>query len=108
MRGRKLHGRKFRRQQPIEPFVVDFFCAAERLIVEVHGGIHATQVDADRERQQLLETLGLRFVRVPADAVENDLSGVLERIMQAIADRTDSPSPKQGEGVGGEGILHNG
>ena len=101
LRGRKLQGCKFRRQQPIGPFVVDFFCAAERLIVEVDGRIHTTQVDADRERQLLLETLGLRFVRVPADAVENDLSGVLERIAQAIADHTDSPSPRLGEGVGG-------
>ncbi len=59
LRRKRLDGRKFRRQQPIGPFVVDFFCPAERLIVEVDGPIHDSQREADRVRQQLLETLGL-------------------------------------------------
>jgi very-short-patch-repair endonuclease len=43
LRNRKLEGRKFRRQQPIGCFIVDFFCASERLIVEVDGLIHESQ-----------------------------------------------------------------
>jgi very-short-patch-repair endonuclease len=64
LRGKQLDGRKFRRQQPIGPFVVDFFCPSERLIVEVDGPIHDQQRDADHRRQELLESLGLRFVRL--------------------------------------------
>ena len=47
LRGEVLDGRKFRRQQPIGPFIVDFYCSTERLIVEVDGGVHESQ----RERE---------------------------------------------------------
>ncbi|MEQ9358182.1 endonuclease domain-containing protein [Coleofasciculus chthonoplastes] len=80
LRKKQLEGRKFRRQQPIGRFVVDFFCASERLIVEVDGGIHESQKYLDEQRQQLLESLGLRFVRVSREEVERNLAGVLSRI----------------------------
>ena len=66
LRGRQMQGIKFRRQQPIGPFVVDFFAASHKLIVEVDGAIHGSQQEADRRRQTLLESLGLRFLRVAA------------------------------------------
>lgn len=80
LRGKQLGGRKWRRQQPIGPFVVDFYCARERLIVEVDGAIHLTQRRADEQRQDLLESLGLRFLRVSAQAVETELPAVLAAI----------------------------
>src|SRR5947209_16678215 len=64
IRDRQLDGVKFRRQQNIGPFVVDFFSAEQRLIVEVDGPIHESQRKADEIRQHLLESLGLRFVRL--------------------------------------------
>ena len=99
LRGKQLDGRKFRRQQPIGPFVVDFYCAAERVIVEVDGPIHEDQRVADQERQRLLETLGLRFVRVAAADVETSLQTVLSTLRRAFR----TPSPLVGEGAGGEG-----
>jgi len=84
LRGKQLGGRKFRRQQPIGPFIVDFYCSSERLIVEVDGLIHAEQQDLDAARQALLESLGLRFVRVPAARVETNLPAVLTTIEQAF------------------------
>ena len=84
LRRKSLAGGKFRRQQPIGAFVVDFFCASERLIVEVDGPIHATQREADRARQQLLETLGLRFVRLSAEQIEHDLPSALVAIWNAF------------------------
>lgn len=80
LRGKKLAGVKFRRQQPIGPFVVDFFAPAYRLILEVDGPIHANQIQADRERQNLLESLGFKFIRVSADNVENNLEQVLSML----------------------------
>jgi very-short-patch-repair endonuclease len=98
LRGRKLEGRKFRRQQPIGAFVVDFFCGTERLIVEVDGGIHESQKEADRQRQELLESLGLRLVRISSELVETSLDQVLLLIRQAFFPHPLTPSPTLGEG----------
>ncbi|WP_197036065.1 endonuclease domain-containing protein [Fischerella sp. PCC 9605] len=101
LRNRKLEGRKFRRQQPIGNFIVDFFCAAERLIVEVDGEIHESQKILDQQRQELLESLGLRFVRINSHLVENNLSVALDTIRQALTANSPhppAPSPKFGEG----------
>jgi very-short-patch-repair endonuclease len=77
LRKQQVEGRKFRRQQPIGRFVVDFFCASEWLIVEIDGGIHELQKNLDHQRQQLLESFGLRFLRVSSEQVETDIAGVL-------------------------------
>ncbi|WP_239651513.1 endonuclease domain-containing protein, partial [Neosynechococcus sphagnicola] len=85
LRGRKLEGRKFRRQQPIGAFIVDFFCGAERLIVEVDGAVHDSQKEADRQRQELLESLGLRVVRVSSELVATRLDDALAVVRQAFS-----------------------
>src|SRR5690606_9590875 len=79
---------------------VDFFCASERLIVEVDGLIHEQQKEDDAIRQELLESLGLRFVRVTANEVETDIANVLVKIREAFQS-ADFPSPLMGEGVRG-------
>ncbi len=98
LRNRQLDGRKFRRQQPIGPFVVDFFCPAEKLVVEVDGPIHAEQRGVDAARQELIEAAGYRFVRVTVEQVESHLPDVLRTIRAAFL-----PSPEAGRGAGGEG-----
>ena len=87
----QLDNYKFRRQQPIGVFVVDFFCAAARVVVEVDGGIHESQQELDRQRQELLESLGLKFIRVASDRVENNLSSVLEEIHQVLLTNHGNP-----------------
>lgn len=101
LRCRKLDGVRFRRQQPLGPFVVDFFAADCRLIVEVDGPIHDTRREADRERQQFLESLGFRFVRVASGLVESDLPEALGIIRRAVS-AASSPSPLRGRG--GRGV----
>jgi very-short-patch-repair endonuclease len=83
LRGGKL-GARFRRQQPIGPFVVDFFCAAADLIVEVDGPVHEDQVARDAERQALLETCGYRVLRFSAEVVESRLSEALATIQKLL------------------------
>lgn len=104
LRGKKLDGVKFRRQQPIGYFVVDFYNSTYRLVVEVDGLIHANQVEADRARQDILEQLGLNILRVSADEVEKKLPFVLEKIRSKIKElqlrTSESPSPFIGEGLG--------
>jgi very-short-patch-repair endonuclease len=84
IRSRKLDGRKFRRQQPIGVFVVDFYCHTEQLIVEVDGLIHESQREHDQQRQELLESLGLHMVRITSEQVETDLDAALASIRQVF------------------------
>ena len=106
LRGRKLDGRKFRRQQPIGSFIVDFFCPSEKLIVEVDGGIHEFQQELDQARQELLESLGLRFVRISSQLVENNLPTALNSIQEAfLKTQKENPAPfsPSGRRAGDEG-----
>ena len=59
VRSRQLGGFKFRRQHPIGPFIVDFYCAACRLVVEIDGESHAEQVEYDLARTAWLNETGL-------------------------------------------------
>lgn len=86
LRGKKLDGIKFRRQQPIGNFIVDFYNSAYRLVVEVDGSIHDEQVELDQARQEILEQLGLKVLRVKAEDVEKRLPFVLETIRSAISE----------------------
>ncbi len=84
LRGKKLDGIKFRRQQPIGTFIVDFYNSAYRLVVEVDGSIHDEQVELDHARQEVLEQLGLNVLRVKAEDVEKNLPSVLAAIRSKI------------------------
>jgi very-short-patch-repair endonuclease len=71
LRDRRLLGLKFRRQHVIGGFVVDFYCAARRLVLEIDGSIHRTvaQAEYDAARTQYLELRGLRVIRIPNEEV---------------------------------------
>ena len=85
LRGRRLDGRKFRRQHPVGRFVLDFYCPAEKLAIEVDGSAHDSSVKADEERQEILESLGIVFIRLPAELVETDLPAALAIITTTLA-----------------------
>lgn len=110
LRGKKLDGLKFRRQQPVGYFVVDFYNSVYRLVVEVDGPIHDNQVEADRARQDVLELLGLNVLRIQAEVVERNLPLVLNEIRAKIEEikvkAIEFPSPLVGEGVG-ERAVHD-
>ena len=80
LRARKLDGLKVRRQHRIENFIVDFFCAKLKLIVEIDGSIHDTQTERDEQRQRIIEQLGYTFLRVSATEVEEDIGSVKAKI----------------------------
>jgi very-short-patch-repair endonuclease len=86
LRNRKLLGAKFRRQQPIGSFVVDFYCDQAGLVVEVDGPIHQYQQRADRERQEMLESLELRGIPVSAENVVSNMLLVLSAISAALSE----------------------
>ena len=84
LRRGNLDGLKFRRQHAIGTYVVDFYCASARLVVEVDGAIHDTQVERDANRQAFLESLGLRVLRFRNEEVLGGLDGVLVQIAALI------------------------
>lgn len=86
LRGRRLNGWKFRRQSPIDRFIVDFVCHDAKLLREVDGATHgsADKQARDKARTLTLEACGSQVLRVTnADVFEN-LDGVRETILAAI------------------------
>ncbi len=77
-----IEGSHFRRQAPIGPYIVDFFCPAKRLIIELDGGHHNEDAVAarDLDRQRWLEHEGYRVIRFWNTEITGDLTAVLERI----------------------------
>ncbi len=84
LRGRRLAGVKFRRQQVIAGFVADFYCPDAGLVVELDGPVHDGQTAADAERERVLTSRGLRVMRVANERVSADLAGVLGAIVGAL------------------------
>ena len=80
LRGEKLGGLRFRRQHPIPPYVLDFYCAGVRLAVEIDGDSHDGRAAQDARRDAFLLELGIRTLRVPARDVLNDLPAVTDHI----------------------------
>src|SRR2546422_9291185 len=85
LRNGQVEGRKFRRQHPVDRFVLDFYCRLEHLAIETDGKVHKKTRDADAERQALLESMGIRFLRLPAELVEEDLDRALQLVREALA-----------------------
>ena len=83
LRRNQLNGLHFRRQQIIEGFIVDFYCHAAGLIVEIDGPAHDRQIEHDEERDRVLAARGLCILRVKNKDIQCDLSGVLARILAA-------------------------
>ncbi|MDH4138607.1 MAG: DUF559 domain-containing protein [Anaerolineae bacterium] len=89
LKGKKLGGLKFRAQHPVGPFILDFYCPACKLAVELDGGVHEERAEYDEARAQQLEDYGYRIIRFRNEEVLTDLRTVLERILQAAG---NSPS----------------
>jgi len=95
LRGRRLGGAKFRRQYAIDRFIVDFYCPAARLVVEVDGPVHDYQPEQDAIRQQFLESLGLRVLRFRNEDVLTALEAVLDEI-SVVLQELPHPQPLSG------------
>jgi very-short-patch-repair endonuclease len=83
LRRNQLNGLHFRRQQIIDGFVVDFYCHAAELVVEVDGSIHDERPDYDAERDKVMAARGLNVLRIRNEEVKHDLPGVLKKIATA-------------------------
>jgi very-short-patch-repair endonuclease len=90
LRNRQLDGFHFRRQHPIQHYVVDFCCLREKLVIEVDGDTHAEQQREDLERTRYLEALGYRVIRFTNREVLHNLESVLDEIRRVLLEGADA------------------
>jgi very-short-patch-repair endonuclease len=88
VRAKKL-GVRFRRQQVIQGFIVDFYCHKAALVVEVDGDVHDLQQEEDARREKVLREMGLRIVRFKNDEVVRDVSVVVGKIRHSCVSNSD-------------------
>jgi len=98
-----VHGLKFRRQQVLAGFIVDFYCSEKRLVLELDGKVHddVLQAEYDAFRDVVLARLDVRVVRIANEDVSR------EYLLQVLAPSghtqpSVSPSPERERGLGGE------
>ncbi|MEW6667880.1 MAG: DUF559 domain-containing protein [Thermodesulfobacteriota bacterium] len=80
LKSSQMEGVKFRRQEPIEGYIVDFVSYQKRLIIELDGGQHAATREEDAQRGHSLASHGFRVLRIWDNDVFKNLEGVLEVI----------------------------
>jgi very-short-patch-repair endonuclease len=92
LKGRKLDGLHFRRQCPMGPYILDFYCSAARLAIELDGHSHGVEgAEAhDARRDAWLRTRGISTLRLSNDDVRDDLESVLATIIAEV--RRHAPS----------------
>ena len=100
IRLRQMDGHKFRRQQSLGQYIVDFICLEKKLIVEIDGGQHAWQIALDSERTAWLEAQGFRVLRFWNHHVLADIEAVKEVIWGALS-RNSLPPPGPSPATGG-------
>ena len=86
----RQHPVQFRRQKPIGPYIVDFYCHRARLVIELDGSQHFEDagLEYDAERAAYLEGLGLLVIRIPNNEIKRNLRGVCEYVDQILASHT--------------------
>ena len=103
LRAHRLFGLKFRRQQPIGVYIVDFLCPEKKLIVELDGGQHQEHAGYDAVRDTWLKSEGYIVLRYWNNEVMGNLEGLLEeigRVAGVFAETSPSPQPLSPQGRG--------
>lgn len=96
LRNRRFANYKFRRQHPIDPYTLDFYCPALKVAIELDGSGHSYRLHEkrDRARDQFLTKRGITVLRFWNHQVREDLESVVEAIWLALEDRNPAnPSP---------------
>jgi very-short-patch-repair endonuclease len=84
LRNRQLGGFKFRRQYPIDNFILDFYCLEKKIAIELDGSQHITNKASDDERNKVLQKHGIIVLRFWDNEVMPDINVVLETILRHL------------------------
>ncbi len=84
IKNRQLLEYKFRRQHPIHRFIVDFYCKELKLAIEIDGRSHDFKIEADKERQHIIEQFGVSFLRFSESDAKNYTESVILEIEKWI------------------------
>jgi very-short-patch-repair endonuclease len=102
LRAKRLSGYKFKRQMPLDHYIVDFVCLRHRLVIEADGGQHSEA--ADGRRDGYIRSQGFRILRFWNSDIFGNEEGVITSILDALSTPLPNPSPARGEGL--EGRSH--
>ncbi|MGE0825937.1 MAG: DUF559 domain-containing protein [Candidatus Binatia bacterium] len=115
LRGRRLHGFKFRRQHPLGRYIADFCCPEAGLVIEIDGKVHdrPEQKNYDQIREEEIKARGLQVLRFGNDEIDDDLEKVLQSIVAYLPHppapssepHPPAPSPQRGEGEPKAGVA---
>jgi len=86
LKGKELSGYKFRRQYSVEKFVIDFYCPKLKLAIELDGDSHYVEGadERDKERQKIIETFGIHFLRFNNREIHENIDGVLNKVIECM------------------------
>ena len=93
LRDGQLDGCKFRRQEQIGHFIVDFVCYEKALVVEADGGQHALEEEKDAQRTAWLNSQGFQVLRFWNNEILTNIDGVMERLREELSSEPPSPRP---------------
>ena len=97
LRNRQLKGLKFKRQFSIGRYIVDFYCAELKLVIEIDGDSHIGKEKYDKERENVLKSYGLKVVRFKDDDVKINFDLIETEFNEIVKDRAEelkSKNPK--------------
>ena len=86
LKNRQFHNLKFKRQQPIGDYIVDFICKEAKIIIEIDGGQHnePENIEYDKTRTEYLNTLGYKVIRFWNNEIYENIEGVVLRLREEI------------------------
>jgi very-short-patch-repair endonuclease len=96
LRAKQMEGYKFRRQEPMGSYIVDFVCQEKKIVIEVDGGQHAVEREKDCERDKWLEGQGYKVLRFWNNEVLTNINGILEVIRNNLNHPLPNPPPSRG------------
>ncbi len=90
-------GFSFRRQVPVDRYILDFYCAEASLCVEIDGELHELRVDRDERRDEVLRSLGIETFRIPSLVLFNLTSARMHPLMTKLVDLLEERSGRKAE-----------
>ena len=88
----KPHGFKFRRQHPFRDYILDFYCHRAKLVIELDGQGHKSNLEYDRDRTSILESYGLKVIRFENGEIDNNFDAATEKLIKSLEADDNFPS----------------